>query len=290
MQGIRPGHTPRCSRRARDQTTDQIAEEVGAQAIRRECPLYPGPGLPSPHRDLQQAKPDSREFSAGQKFVLWNGVTDHAHQPISICVQYQPHLIGERRTATGPVGGRLALVPLDQIFSPPSRAVNVFIQTSRGSLDQVDDNIGDIRAFLRRVDPRQNPARTGPEFRGVTCRGEAAHLFQLPDRTAEANIIRFDEDLFGQGFVGAEAEDVFDAVVIAPIHRLLPAIMAVTPNCDDDIWPVHADTANQPADMSTHLFANWCFVFTQDGDHAKAAHRAVYMDRRKTSFIVMSVE
>src|ERR1019366_7765215 len=115
----------------------------------------------------------------------------------------------------------------------------------------------------------------------------------------------FGEHLFGQGFVGTQAEDVFDAVVIAPVHRLLPPVMAValdrvakrtyvprgvSRTGDDGGWPVQPDAADQPADMGTNLFAARRFAVTQDRDYAMASLRVVYMDRRKASFVVMGIE
>src|ERR1019366_3845102 len=96
------------------------------------------------------------------------------------------------------------------------------------------------------------------------------HLVQLPNRATDADIIEFGEDLFGQGFVGTEAEDVFDAVVIAPVHRLLPPVVAVASYGDDRSWPVHADAVDQSADMGTDFFAIGCFARTQDRDYAMA--------------------
>src|ERR1022692_2546157 len=198
--------------------------------------------------------------------------------------------MGERRTATGPVRCQLALVPLDQIFSLTPSAVNIFIKPLRGALGKVGDDISYIGALLRRLDPRQNAARTGPGFRGVACGGETTHLVQLPNRATDADIIEFGEHLFGQGFVGTQAEDVFDAVVIAPVHRLLPPVMAVAPDCDDGGWPVQPDAADQPAGMGTNLFSAQRFALTQDRDHAMASLRVVYMDRQKASFVVMGIE
>ena len=60
-----------------------------------------------------------------------DGVADRAHQPISGGVQDQPHLVGQRRAATGAVGGQLALVPLDQVLRLTARAIEAFIEPLR---------------------------------------------------------------------------------------------------------------------------------------------------------------
>ena len=42
--------------------------------------------------------------------------------------QVQPHLIGQRRAATGAVGGKLGFVQLDQVLGLAARAVETLIR------------------------------------------------------------------------------------------------------------------------------------------------------------------
>jgi hypothetical protein len=47
---------------------------------------------------------------------VWNGVAHCQHEPVGGGLQHETHLIGERRTATGAVRGKLTFVQLDQIL------------------------------------------------------------------------------------------------------------------------------------------------------------------------------
>ena len=52
-----------------------------------------------------------------------NGVTQRQQQPIGGGVQNETHLIGERRAATGAIGGKLGLVKFDQVLSLTAFAI-----------------------------------------------------------------------------------------------------------------------------------------------------------------------
>ena len=69
------------------------------------------------------------------------------NQPVSGGVQQQPHLIGQRRAATGAVGGELGLVQLDQVLRLTAGAVETFIQPPRSAAADVGDHIADIEAL-----------------------------------------------------------------------------------------------------------------------------------------------
>src|SRR5258708_17816305 len=66
--------------------------------------------------------------------------------------------------------------------------------------------------------------------------------------------------------------------------------MAIASNCDQRLWPVHADTPDQPAQMSPHFAAVRRWAGTQDGQYAMAGLSVIYMDGREPPLIVMSVE
>ena len=48
-------------------------------------------------------------------------------QPVGAGVQDEPHLVGQRRAATGAIGRELRLVLLDQVLGLPAGAVDRFI-------------------------------------------------------------------------------------------------------------------------------------------------------------------
>ena len=73
-------------------------------------------------------------------------------------MQDQSHLIGKRRTATGPVGGQLALVPLDQVFGLSACAVEAVIKPPGSTVGDVGNDVAYVEAFPRRLDPRHDTA------------------------------------------------------------------------------------------------------------------------------------
>lgn len=84
------GHTPLRSRRPRQQRHDQIAEQRGVRAVRRE--RQPHPALAHPHRDLQQSRPDDGEFPADRRLARRDRGPDRPRQPTGRRMEDQSHL------------------------------------------------------------------------------------------------------------------------------------------------------------------------------------------------------
>jgi hypothetical protein len=101
------GHSPRRLTRTEDQRVHQAAKQRGVRTVGGERQSDPGGGFPDSHRHLEQAQPKRRELALGQRVRPGNGTLRRAHQPVGGGVQNQPHLVGQRRAATGPVGGEL---------------------------------------------------------------------------------------------------------------------------------------------------------------------------------------
>ena len=117
-------------------------------------------------------------------------------------MQNKPHLIGQRRAATGPVGRQLALVPLDQILGLTACAVEAVIEPRCGTEFDVGDDVADIETFPRRLDPRHDPAGMRPGFGGIARLDVVAHHIQVGSRTPDAHIVGLGEDLSSQNRVG----------------------------------------------------------------------------------------
>ncbi len=69
-------------------------------------------GLNDTRSDLEQLLAQGGKFGDGERMEFWNGLAQFEHQPISGCMEEEPHLIGERRPAGGAIRGQLALVQL----------------------------------------------------------------------------------------------------------------------------------------------------------------------------------
>ena len=105
-------------------------------------------------------------------------------------MQDEPHLIGERRTATGAVGGELGLVQLDQVLGLAAGAVEILIQPLGGAAADVGDDIADVETLSRGLDACGDAALPRPGLGAVAGLGQVAHgvaiLDRAPTRTASA--------------------------------------------------------------------------------------------------------
>ena len=115
------GHTPPRSGTERQQRAWQAAEEVGFGTCRDERKANAARGLDDTGGNFQETKTQRRELGGGQFPGFGNGVAHGQHQPKSGGVENEADLIGERRTATGAIGGELRLMQLDQILGLAAR-------------------------------------------------------------------------------------------------------------------------------------------------------------------------
>src|SRR5208283_1066962 len=191
--------------------------------------------------------------------------------------------------ATGAVGGQLALVPLDQVLGLSACAVDGAIERLRVAARDAGDDVTDIQTLAGRLDARHDAAGMGPGFGGVAGLGGVAHGVEDADRAPGAYLVGLGEDQGVQRFVPGQAEDVTDGIFLAPVHGLAPAIVAVTANSDDGVWPVPPDAPHQAAQMGADLLTAGGFAGTQDGDDAMTRGGVVDVDRREATLVVMRV-
>ena len=90
--------------------------------------------------------------------------------------------------------------------------------------------------------------------------------------------------------VAGQAEDVVDAVVLAPAYRLAAAVMAVAPEGQPGARPVPADAAGQVLQQGADLDTGRRLAGTQEDRHRPAALDMVDVDRKEAAGIVMRVE
>ena len=90
--------------------------------------------------------------------------------------------------------------------------------------------------------------------------------------------------------VAGQAEDVADAVALAPAHGLGPAVVAVAAHQDVDRRPAGADAADHVAQHQRHLGAVRRLAGAQDDRHRLAGGRLVDVDRQEAAAVVVGVE
>jgi hypothetical protein len=86
-------------------------------------------------------------------------------------------------------------------------------------------------------DAGDDAARDSPAFGGISEVTVAADLVAFTLEKAESGVLGEGADLAQQHRIAGQAEDVADAVALAPRHRLGPAVMAVAAH--------HISTAGQ---------------------------------------------
>src|ERR1700694_4257308 len=104
-------------------------------------------------------------------------------------VRDQPHLVGERITAAGAVGGELRLVQFDQVLGLGSGTGERLVKILCRSGLHAGDDEADVEALGGSLDPGTGTAIGVPGFRPVACLGEAAQAGLLVERAAGANVV-----------------------------------------------------------------------------------------------------
>ena len=124
------------------------------------------------------------------------------------------------------------------------------------------------------------------------CRifSEPAHGVRVPQRAFDADLIGLVVDLLGQRPGAGQAEQVIDAIVLAPSHRLGPGVMAIAPERDAGVAPAFADMAHEAAQMRAHLDAARRLAGPQHHGDRAARLRVVDMDGQETTLIIVGVE
>src|SRR5271163_5125160 len=88
--------------------------------------------------DLDQALPDRRELSFGQRAGLRDCGAHAMHQPERGGVEDEAYLIGGRAVARHAVRAELRLVQLDQVLHLPALAIDVLVKM-QGAFERGDD-------------------------------------------------------------------------------------------------------------------------------------------------------
>jgi hypothetical protein len=186
---------------------------------------------------------------------FWNGLAQFEHQPIGGCMEEEPHLIGERRPAGGAIRGQLTLVQFDQIFHLATRAIERVIDMFGRATCDLGDHLANIEPQFSRFDAGADAALGPPGF-GCVVRLRVAtqdeYLFQRATGTDVAGLF-FDGG--GEKLIAGQAENILEAIVLAPIHNLAATIMAIAPDGDPGRRPMRADAAGDLAQMTAHFLA-----------------------------------
>src|SRR5437588_3087239 len=174
---------------SRHQRVGEAAEQVGLGTSCRKSETDAACGLNDAGSDFQQPQPDGGELGRCQIARLWDGVTNGEDEPIGGGVEDEANLVGERRAATGAVGGKLGLVQLDQVLGLAARAIEAVVDPLGGADAQVGDDIANIEPLLRGFDAGDDAPVAIPRACTVGGLGIAAYHRLVVDRSGDANCI-----------------------------------------------------------------------------------------------------
>src|SRR4029077_3239051 len=199
-------------------------------------------------------------------------------------------LIGERRTATGAIGGKLCLMQLDQVFGLAARAIQAVVDPIRRADIEAGDDEADVEAELRRLNTGDGASFVIPGLCLVARLGIAAQNSQVLDGASRADVVGDLVDFSGERLGTGQTEDVVDAVVLAPTHRLRPSIVPVATERNSRLVPSRADVTYQASKMGTLLAAARGLAGLQHDCHGPALLRVIDVDRQKATLVIMSIE
>ena len=89
--------------------------------------------------------------------------------------------------------------------------------------------------------------------------------------------------------VAGQPKDEVDPILVAPLHDLRAAVMAIAADGDPGLWPVPADATDETAQVTTHLDARGRLARAQQHGDRPARRYVVDMDRQEAAPVVMAL-
>src|SRR6202040_4230328 len=155
---------------------------------------------------------------------------------------------------------------------------------------EAGDEEADVEPEHRRLNPGDGAPFAIPGLCLVARLGITAQNRQVLDGASRADVVSGLVDFSGERLGTGQTEDVVDAVVLTPRHRLPPSIVPVATERNSRLVPSRPDVPYQASKMSTHLSAAWGLAGPQHDRHGSALLRVVDVDRQEAAFVIMSVE
>src|SRR5512132_3892657 len=205
-------------------------------------------------------------------------------------MQEQPELISGGLAARSSVGGEVGFPGLDVVLSLSAPAVEVLVERTSAAVAEVGDDEAGIGALTAGLDAGDDAADPAPAAGGVKELLEAADL-AIARRGLEAGRgARLEVgDMPAERAGRDEAEDVVEALRLAPVEDLRAGVVAVGAQQNLHLRPGGADRPHQAAQKGTDFDALRPFRRAQDGGD-EAALAIEDDDRLEAVVVVMGVE
>ncbi len=270
--------------------TGEAAEDGSAVEDRCQRDAHAARRLGDPGGDLDEAERQGGEFGVTQLMGGGHAQAQFPHDPEGGGVEDETDLVRERGAAAGSIGGELCPVELDQGLGLAARAVDAFVEMHVVALRQAGHDEARVDFPFGRKEARDDAAHAPPGAGGV---GETAMAPQRVAPLAQSFVRqtrRERGDAFVEYGVAGQAEDMIDAVGLAPLHHRRPPVMAVAAQRDAGVPPMAADATEQATKVAAQLDARWRLAGAQD--HRDRARRSgvADMDRQEAAHVVMRVE
>src|SRR5260370_22823377 len=187
--------------------------------------------------------------------------------------------------AGGAVGRELTLVQLDEVVGVSPRAIKGLVKMLGAGFERGDD-IAHIQRLLSCLDARHEAPLLAPALCAVAKGLEAAQLVFARERALHGDRVGRLARQSMKSIVAGEAKNVVGALgFLAPLHRLVAAVMAVAAPPDVDLGPMPADAFDDMLEDRADLLAGRRLALAQYHRHRRAACRLIHGDPPKAALV-----
>ena len=186
----------------------------------------------------------------------------------------------------------LGFVKLDQVLGLAPRAVQRIIDIFSAAVAQRGDDKANIETESACLDASGDAALVlSPAFCRIFGLRISTQLAAATDRAIGGATVGFrhDDGIRMKRGIAREPEDIVDAILFAPLHRLGAAIVAVAPQSDVGLGPMAPDAPDEPPDMAGDFGARRRLAGAQQHRNRPASFGVVDVDRQKASLAMVAV-
>lgn len=144
---------------------------------------------------------------------------------------------------------------LDEVLRLSACAIEAVVEPLRRAIRKIGDDEANVEPQPRRLDAGDRAALPAPGPSPVARLGVGAHDVSVFEGALDTDSLGRLIDFHGQRPVSGKAEDIIEAMIFMPGHRLGPRIMSVAAKQDALIRPAVVEMAQEPAQMSADLDA-----------------------------------
>lgn len=204
-------------------------------------------------------------------------------------MQHQPHLVGIRLRAGGPVRGEMGFPGLDVVLGLTPGRVELLVKMLTAPALEIGHDIAGVPSAEADLDPGNDAAWLRPRPGRI---GEGLEPAQLLCGTAGVALGRGRlerQDMCRQPCILRKSEDIKQADPVTEIENLRGAVMAVGSQQDLGPRPEAADLPDQPTDMGRDFGSFWASGGTQQGPDQPSLPVEDH-DGLEAIFIVIGIE